>query len=68
VLRSDPAAWAVVGRLAPGIAETPPTDDGRSLQAVVSRSSLDPTVGAALAGELGRLSPALPDPPEPVGV
>jgi hypothetical protein len=67
-LRKDGAAWAVVERHAPVIARTAPNDDGRSLQTLLSRSSVDPSVHVALSEELGRMSPPLPDPPEPVGV
>jgi alpha-L-rhamnosidase len=67
-LRSDPTAWSLVERHAPVISRTAPADDARSLQTLLSRSSLDPSVGVALSEELGRLSPPLPDPPEPLGV
>jgi alpha-L-rhamnosidase len=67
-LRKDASAWAVVERHAPVIARTAPDDDGRSLQTLLSRSSVDPSVHVALTEELGRISPPLPDPPEPVGV
>jgi alpha-L-rhamnosidase len=66
-LRAVPEAWDAVERHAPVITRSAPADEARSLQTLLSRSSVDPSIHSALAEELGRISPPLPDPPAPLG-